>query len=73
MRSCEAPAKEAEAARAQLEAALRSVGIILPSLSTDTGECVGRTIALVDLGRCNVATARRLVSALSEVSQHGAS
>ncbi|WP_411145431.1 hypothetical protein [Streptomyces sp. x-80] len=65
-------AKEAQEARDGLAAALRDAGITLPSLTTDIATCAGRTVALVDLGRCNVETAHRLASALREVSRHGA-
>ncbi|MFF2922899.1 hypothetical protein ACFVTP_10925 [Streptomyces celluloflavus] len=64
--------KEVREARDGLAAALRDAGVILPSLTTDIATCAGRTIALVDLGRCNVETAHRLANALREVSRRGA-
>jgi hypothetical protein len=56
---------EAEAARDELDAALRGSGIILPSLGLDSPSYFGHTIPpLIDLGRCSVGTARRLAAAL---------
>ncbi|MEU6553009.1 hypothetical protein ABZ915_22385 [Streptomyces sp. NPDC046915] len=61
----ERPARSAEEAVERLRAALRDVGIVLPSLRVDpvTG-AHGDPYALVDLGRCNLDVASRLAAAL---------
>ncbi|MDQ8704563.1 hypothetical protein RCO28_19010 [Streptomyces sp. LHD-70] len=57
--------KEAEAARVELGAALAAAGVTLPSLGVDlVAYSHQRPYALVELGRCNVATARALAAAL---------
>lgn len=57
--------KEAGAACAELAGALRAAGVVLPSLGLDTASCAGpQPLALIELGRCNVATARQLAAAL---------
>ncbi|MER6149622.1 hypothetical protein [Streptomyces hirsutus] len=56
---------EAERACEDLRDALRAAGVTLPSLGLDAASCAGSTpFALIDLGRCNVATARALATAL---------
>ncbi|MGW1192711.1 hypothetical protein [Streptomyces sp. NPDC002559] len=56
---------DAERARDELGDALGAVGVKLPSLSLDAVSCAGTAPrVLVDLGRCNVATARALAAAL---------
>ncbi|WP_431984899.1 hypothetical protein [Streptomyces qinglanensis] len=48
-----------------LRDALKAAGRQLPSLGLDAASCVGPApLALIDLGRCNVATARALAAAL---------
>jgi hypothetical protein len=57
--------QDAEAAVAQLRAALDRVGVTLPSLGVDPVTWAGNGLGvLVDLGRCNVETARRMAAAL---------
>ncbi|SCK50774.1 hypothetical protein [Streptomyces sp. WMMB 322] len=57
--------KEAEEARGELSDALSDAGVRLPSLSLDAVSCTGPGPgALIDLGRCNVETARALATAL---------
>jgi hypothetical protein len=57
--------KEAETARDELADALRAAGITLPSLNVDILTYVNADAwPLVDLGRCNVRTVRRLASVL---------
>lgn len=53
--------EEAEAARDELKAALGRAGITLPSLYVDP------IAPLIELGRCNVATARQLAAAVAVV------
>ncbi|MFC1228779.1 hypothetical protein [Streptomyces sp. Sce081] len=56
---------DAEEACEDLRDALRAAGVALPSLGLDVASYAGSTpLALIDLGRCNVATARVLTSAL---------
>ncbi|MFH8556470.1 hypothetical protein ACH4GP_10900 [Streptomyces celluloflavus] len=56
---------EAEEACDELCDALRDVGVVLPSLGIDLVSCTSEILRpLVDLGRCNVDTARRLTAAL---------
>ncbi|MEV5338411.1 hypothetical protein AB0K93_07980 [Streptomyces sp. NPDC052676] len=56
-----------------LRAALRGVGVVLPSLRVDpvTGAS-DEPFALVDLGRCNVRTAEHLTDVLRMVPQSDA-
>ncbi len=57
--------REAERARDELSAALRSAGIVLPSLGVDPlayGD--ENPDPLLDLGRCSRTTARKLTAAL---------
>ncbi|AJC57868.1 hypothetical protein [Streptomyces sp. 769] len=57
--------RDAERARDELNDALRAAGVCLPSLSLDAASCVGPApLALIELGRCNVATARALAAAV---------
>ncbi|MFD7530249.1 hypothetical protein ACFV8E_22065 [Streptomyces sp. NPDC059849] len=56
---------DAERARDELSDALKVAGVKLPSLSLDAVSCAGTAPrVLIDLGRCNVATAHALASAL---------
>ncbi|PZT72562.1 MULTISPECIES: hypothetical protein [unclassified Streptomyces] len=56
---------EAERARDELREALGEAGLKLPSLGIDAISCAGpNPSALIDLGRCNVVTARALAVAL---------
>jgi hypothetical protein len=49
----------------ELDAALKSVGVKLPSLWLDAASCVGPSpLTLIHLGRCNISTARTLTAAL---------
>ncbi|MFE7614748.1 hypothetical protein [Streptomyces sp. NPDC057496] len=58
---------DAERARDELGDALGAAGVKLPSLSLDAASCAGTAPrVLVDLGRCNVATARALAAALRQ-------
>lgn len=58
-------AEEAEAACEELREALRGSGVTLPSLAPDPApESALVRVSLVDLGRCNPATARALASAV---------
>ncbi|MBB1257957.1 hypothetical protein [Streptomyces alkaliterrae] len=57
--------RDAERARDELHDALKSVGLQLHSLELDSVTCAGDApLALIDLGRCNVVTARALAAAL---------
>ncbi|MDI3407362.1 hypothetical protein [Streptomyces cavernicola] len=57
--------KQAEAAREELDAALTAAGVVLPSLGVDLiAYTAQRPFALVELGRCNVSTAKALAAAL---------
>lgn len=57
--------RDAERACEDLRDALKAAGVTLPSLGLDTASCAGSApFALIDLGRCNVATAHALASAL---------
>ncbi|MFD3486381.1 hypothetical protein [Streptomyces sp. NPDC058665] len=60
--------KAAEEAVAQLKSGLAAAGIKLPSLRVDPVSCAGNEPAnpLVELGRCNLATARQMAAALEE-------
>lgn len=65
--------RDAERARDELRDALRAVGVQLPSLGLDAVSCTGSApLALIDLGRCNVATARALAAALQPDGNAGA-
>lgn len=57
--------RDAERARDELRDALNAAGVRLPSLGLDIASCVGPApLALIELGRCNVETARALAAAL---------
>ncbi|WP_374982609.1 hypothetical protein [Streptomyces fradiae] len=57
--------QEAERACDELGAALKAVGVCLPSLGLDPVSCAGSTpLGLIELGRCNVETARALAAVL---------
>ncbi|MCP3822037.1 hypothetical protein NLX86_29320 [Streptomyces sp. A3M-1-3] len=57
--------REAEEATEQLRAGLAAVGVTLPSLRIEPVSSAGHEPApLIDLGRCNLATARRLAAVL---------
>ncbi|MDI3386083.1 hypothetical protein QIS99_07600 [Streptomyces sp. B-S-A8] len=57
--------EDAEAARRALAEALTEAGITLPSLRVDPLAYVGEpAVPLVELGRCNIPTARALTAAL---------
>ncbi|GGU92730.1 hypothetical protein GCM10010211_69350 [Streptomyces albospinus] len=59
-------AAEAEAALDELADALKRNGIVLPSLGLDPVTYSGqRSLPLVELGRCNPQTARKLAAALT--------
>ncbi|MER5973927.1 hypothetical protein ABT112_30155 [Streptomyces sp. NPDC002055] len=51
----------------ELRAELGEAGVVLPSLRVDPVSWAAQDVPpLVDLGRCNLATARQLVAALRE-------
>lgn len=57
--------EEAERVRDELCAALHGAGIVLPSLDLEPVAYAERTPRpLLDLGRCNLSTARKLTAAL---------
>lgn len=57
--------EQAEAVREELAGALKKAGITLPSLGLDAPTFTGyRPVPLIDLGRCNLETARKLAAAL---------
>lgn len=57
--------RDAEAARDELTAALKGVGVVLPSLRIVPLSCTEESPRqLLDLGPCNVATARKMTAAL---------
>ncbi|MGD3109021.1 hypothetical protein [Streptomyces sp. YGL11-2] len=63
----------AEQATAELDGALRAVGVTLPSLCVDPVSAASTFMApLVELGRCNVETARRLAEVLAEYAKGAA-
>ncbi|MGW2864064.1 hypothetical protein [Streptomyces sp. NPDC001205] len=58
--------RAAEDAVEQLREVLARVGVVLPSLRIDPLTCAGHVLyPLVDLGRCNLDMALRLVSVLA--------
>jgi hypothetical protein len=60
---------ETESACQELRDALRAVGVTLPSLGPDAVSSAGSVpLPLLDLGRCNVPTARALTAALREAA-----
>ncbi|WP_065003187.1 hypothetical protein [Streptomyces sp. H-KF8] len=59
--------RDADEARNELSLALDDAGVLLPSLGLDTVSLAsGYLPPLVDLGRCNPGTARRLAEVLRE-------
>ncbi|MDI3388157.1 hypothetical protein QIS99_18395 [Streptomyces sp. B-S-A8] len=65
MSAAEDRIREAESARDALRAALAAVGVKLPSLCLDQVSCAREhPYPLIELGRCDVTTARRLAAAL---------
>lgn len=49
----------------ELRAALKAAGVVLPSLGLDPVSCTGAApLGLIELGRCNIDTARALAAAL---------
>ncbi|WP_241265561.1 hypothetical protein [Streptomyces boncukensis] len=59
--------REAEDAYRRLRTALGEADVLLPSLRVDLSSCADHlTEPLLDLGRCNLATAERLIAALAE-------
>ncbi|MFM9368628.1 hypothetical protein [Streptomyces sp. Da 82-17] len=57
--------QQAEAARDELNAALTAAGVVLPSLGVDVLSYADQhPLVLVELGRCNVPTAKALAAAL---------
>ncbi|MFI9047975.1 hypothetical protein [Streptomyces sp. NPDC053427] len=59
--------RDAEEIVAELDLALRAVGVNLPSLGVDPVSELSRAMRpLIELGRCNLGTARRLVEVLVE-------
>jgi hypothetical protein len=60
---------EAEAACDELAAALRRTGIVLPSLMVDPVTYgYEQSRVLVELGRCNVETTRKLIAVLEKAA-----
>ncbi len=59
--------RKAERMRDDLSAALRALGIVLPSLSVEPmAYADDNPDPLLDLGRCNRSTARKLLAVLSD-------
>ncbi|MEV7468511.1 hypothetical protein AB0O20_18700 [Streptomyces kronopolitis] len=59
--------RQAEGVTAELQTALRAVGVTLPSLGVDPVSCASSHMApLVELGRCNLDMARRLAGVLAD-------
>ncbi|MFC3347778.1 hypothetical protein ACFOOM_10125 [Streptomyces echinoruber] len=57
--------RDAERARDDSRDALKAAGVQLPSIGLDPASCAGPApLALIDLGCCNVETARALTAAL---------
>ena len=64
-RAAAARIREAEAVRDALRTALAAVGVKLPTFRIDQASCAReKPYPLIELGRCNVATARALAEAL---------
>ncbi|CAM5285755.1 hypothetical protein GCM10010329_19630 [Streptomyces spiroverticillatus] len=62
---CTEPTRAAEEARDELRDALAGVGVQLPSLGLDAASLAGsQPRPLLELGRCNLDTARALAAAL---------
>ncbi|MDI3424136.1 hypothetical protein [Streptomyces luteolus] len=65
MNAAEERIREAESVRDPLRAALAAVGLKLPSLRLDQVSCARENpYPLIELGRCDVTTARTLAEAL---------
>lgn len=65
MSTAEERIREAESVRDALRAALATVGVKLPSFHLDQVSCARENpYPLIELGRCDVATARTLAEAL---------
>ena len=63
--------RDADEARRDLRAALEEKGLTLPGLSVDEASSAGLAPRpLVELGRVNVATARKLVAVLRASTYH---
>ncbi|MBA0050184.1 hypothetical protein E0L36_04505 [Streptomyces sp. AJS327] len=63
---------EAERVRRELRDALEAAGVMLPSLGLDPLSCTGpNPRPLIDLGRCDMATARGLTVLLREHREWG--
>ncbi|WP_329174434.1 hypothetical protein OG754_17560 [Streptomyces decoyicus] len=61
---------EAEAACAELAAALKRTGIVLPSLGVDpVSYGYAQPRPLIELGRCNLETTHRLIVALDRAAR----
>ncbi|WP_407287479.1 hypothetical protein [Streptomyces sp. BP-8] len=61
---------EAEAACGELAELLRRAGIVLPSLGVDpVAYTREHPYPLVELGRCNLETARRLIQVLAKAER----
>ncbi|WP_328731779.1 hypothetical protein OHT20_16540 [Streptomyces caniferus] len=61
---------EAEAACAELAAALKRSGIVLPSLGVDpVSYGYAEPRPLMELGRCNLETTHRLIAALDRAAR----
>jgi hypothetical protein len=59
--------RQAEAVREELAAALSGAGVALPSLGLDVPTVAAcHSDPLIDLGRCNLETARRLAAVLRD-------
>ncbi|MFH9251076.1 hypothetical protein ACH4LK_37295 [Streptomyces lydicus] len=64
------PHTEAQEACDELAAALRQAGIVLPSLGVDPVSCARPyPRPLVELGRCNLETVRRLTAVLARAAR----
>lgn len=65
--------KAAEEVCAALDAVLRAAGITLPSLWIEPlGYADRNPTLLIELGRCNLETARKLVAVLRTAQEHAA-
>jgi hypothetical protein len=59
--------RQAEAVREELAVAMSGVGVLLPSLGLDVPTVAAcHAVPLIDLGRCNLETARRLAAVLRD-------
>ncbi|MFD9209638.1 hypothetical protein ACFVZM_25620 [Streptomyces sioyaensis] len=62
--------RQAEGVATELHTALQAVGITLPSVGVDPVSCAsGHMAPLVELGRCNLDTARRLACVLADYAR----